>query len=49
MNDWVKSLLQFLKVVAIIVAMVAIFIIWTAVPEDQLTEPEENNALEQSK
>jgi nitrogen fixation-related uncharacterized protein len=48
LTDWVTSLLKILKVVAIIMAMVAIFFIWTAVPDDEFYEQEDNHASEQS-
>ena len=48
MNDWVTLLLKIFKVVAIIMAIVAIFIIWTAVPEEEFNEQEDNHASKQS-
>lgn len=43
------EILKTLKVVAIIICIVATFIIWTAVPDDELNELEEEYASKQSK
>jgi hypothetical protein len=42
-------MLKILRIVAIIVFMVVILFIWTAVPEDELNELEEEYASKQSK
>ena len=49
MDFRVRQLLKIIKAIAIIVAVVAIFIIWTIVPEDEFNEIEVNHAHKQSK